>query len=241
MSVQKLYEGCASLRDGANRHSISDNEDIEFCAFLARHARTSCSQIFQDLWVLYELGLKREGFFVEFGACDGVNFSNSLLLEKEYGWRGILAEPDRRWHESISKNRSCLVSHKAVSAKGGLSVEFIEGSDAMYSTIKEFAERDYHAGMRKDGKVYEVETISLDELLAIGRAPGDIDFMSLDTEGGELETLKSMNFEKYNIKCISIEHNHTSERGKIYDFLTGQGYQRKFSKFSQFDDWYTKI
>ena len=51
------------------------------------------SQINQDIFVLYTLNWKRNGFFVEFGATDGMDLSNTYLLEKDFGWRGILSEP----------------------------------------------------------------------------------------------------------------------------------------------------
>ena len=51
------------------------------------------SQIYQDIFVLYTLNWKRNGFFVEFGATNGFDLSNSYLLEKDFGWKGILCEP----------------------------------------------------------------------------------------------------------------------------------------------------
>src|ERR1017187_1984592 len=58
---------------------------------LLKALRISKSQLRQDLMVLSELDFKRGGYFVEFGATNGVTLSNTYLLEKEYGWTGILA------------------------------------------------------------------------------------------------------------------------------------------------------
>ena len=52
------------------------------------------SQINQDIFVLYTLDWKREGYFVEFGATNGIDLSNTYLLEKNFGWKGILSEPN---------------------------------------------------------------------------------------------------------------------------------------------------
>lgn len=53
---------------------------------LLQYLGKSKSQIRQDLFVLSHLGFKKNGFFVEFGATDGLRFSNSHLMEKEFGW-----------------------------------------------------------------------------------------------------------------------------------------------------------
>ena len=73
----------------------------------------SNAQLLQDLWVLYELKEKRNGYFVEFGACDGMSLSNTLLLEKTFGWQGALAEPARAWHAALYANRE-LLHHRQV-------------------------------------------------------------------------------------------------------------------------------
>ena len=68
-------------------------EAVDVVKYLWEHLELTNSQCFQDLWVLYETKTKKNGFYVEFGATNGLTISNSLLLEKNFGWTGILAEP----------------------------------------------------------------------------------------------------------------------------------------------------
>jgi hypothetical protein len=51
----------------------------------------------QEWFVLTQLNFKPDGFFVDVGANDGVHHSNTFLLEKEYNWKGILADPAKIW------------------------------------------------------------------------------------------------------------------------------------------------
>lgn len=55
--------------------------------------KKSYSQIGQDLFVLNHYNNKRNGYYVDIGSYDGVNFSNTYLLEKDYDWIGICIEP----------------------------------------------------------------------------------------------------------------------------------------------------
>ena len=56
----------------------------------------SQSQLGQGLLVLSQLDFKKNGYFVEFGTTDGITLSNSYLLEKKFGWKGILSEPAKK-------------------------------------------------------------------------------------------------------------------------------------------------
>ena len=56
----------------------------DFLRYAVMRAEQSRSQLFQDLFVLNTLDEKRNGYFVEFGAADGVYLSNSFLLEHDY-------------------------------------------------------------------------------------------------------------------------------------------------------------
>ena len=95
-----------------------------------------------------------------------------------------------------------------------------------------------HETARQDRNIYEVETVSLNDLLSTHDAPKNIDYLSIDTEGSELSILTRFDFTSYRIGIITVEHNYTSDRGKIFDLLTQNGYVRKFTQFSKWDDWY---
>jgi len=72
------------------------------------------------------------------------------------------------------------------------------------------------------------------------KAPGTIDFLSIDTEGSEYEILRNFEFNKYQFRVITCEHNYGPGREEIFALLTGHGYVRKFEELSTFDDWYVK-
>ena len=199
----------------------------------------SPAQLRQDLFVLSELDFKRGGFFVEFGAADGFNLSNSWLLENRFGWRGVLSEPARCWHERLAKNRRCHVDTRCVWSRTGDTLEFSEVAEI--STITGFGQDDAHHQARQKAKKYAVPTISLMDLMAECNAPSDPDYLSIDTEGSEFEILRDFDFKKYPFKVITCEHNFTPMRQKLHDLLTAAGYVRKCEEVSQFDDWYVRI
>ena len=200
----------------------------------------SKSQIFQDLFVLYCLKRKMNGFFVEFGATNGISLSNTFLLEKQYHWNGILAEPAIIWKDKLLKNRNCKIETNCVWAESDKILTFYETEVAELSTIGLFADVDTHSENRRDNKSYNVNTISLIDLLKKYDAPVDIDYLSIDTEGSEFDILNSFDFSKYNITIITVEHNYTSKREEIFSLLISKGYKRVFEAISLFDDWYVK-
>ena len=225
---------------------MKDNEDIRFLGECLSKVDQTRSQNFQDVWALYESGYKQNGFFVEFGATNGVDGSNSYMAHKNYGWYGIVAEPNPAWHTELKTNREdhrCRVVTDCVYTKSDETLEFLVTDEPDLSTIKGFGTDDEHSDKRTNAKSIKVNTISLHDLLYTNDAPVDVDYLSIDTEGSEYDILKSF-FEEnttYTIKCITIEHNYNQQnRENIYNLLTSNGYKRKFEGFSRWDDFYIK-
>jgi len=224
-----------------SRHKQLATNDISFLVGInSPILKKSKAQLRQDLFVLSQLEYKRGGFFVEFGATDGVYLSNSHLLEKEFGWKGILAEPAKCWHKALRENRQCPIETDCVWTTTGAELTFNEVDDAKLSTINEFSSVDGHTHARETGKTYSVKTISLNDLLAKYKAPRRMDYLSIDTEGSEYEILSHLDFQKYSFEVITCEHNHTPMREKLFELLSSKGYTRVHTELSQFDDWYVK-
>jgi FkbM family methyltransferase len=200
----------------------------------------SPAQLRQDIFVLSELNFKKNGFFVEFGATNGISLSNTYLMESKFGWNGILAEPAKCWHRDLENNRKCHIERKCVWIDSSSSLNFNEVSSPELSTINLFNDNDHHSKSRKIGKYYLVNTISLNDLLQKYSAPSVIDYLSIDTEGSEFEILEKLDFEKYSFNVITCEHNFTPMRENIFNLLTKNGYVRKYEEISKWDDWYVK-
>lgn len=211
-----------------------------FLAFCREHLAESSSQWLQDLFVRFVLEDKREGFFVEFGATDGVSLSNTLSLEQRLGWRGILAEPGRCWREALRRNRRATLDERCVWGETGSRVLFNETPEGEFSTVDSYSSHDSHAERRRGGSRYEVETVSLNDMLSCHHAPNEVDYLSVDTEGSELRILQALDFERYRVDVLTIEHNYSPERGALESFIEDKGFVLVFRSLSLQDSWFVR-
>jgi FkbM family methyltransferase len=199
----------------------------------------SSSQLGQDLWVLERTGYKRGGYFVEFGATDGVRLSNTYLLETAFGWQGICAEPNPGMFDKLRSNRRCHVTQACIGAMTGETVDFVFADE--YGGLVRDMGADMHAEKRSAFAAMpefraELETVSLHDLLVELKAPRDIDYISIDTEGSELSILQAFPFDAWTVRCWTVEHNHVkASREAIHALLSTHGYERVEANF---DDWY---
>jgi Methyltransferase FkbM domain len=217
---------------------IANRPDLEdLTAFLSKHLRMSQSQILQDLLVAY-LFRGKQGFFCEFGACDGKTMSNTYFLEKELGWSGIVCEPSGKWHEALFAFRDCSIDTKCVYEFSDQDVLFNETPDGLLSTISTYSNLDILAEARINGEEYAVGTITLEDLLRKHNAPNYIDFLSVDTEGSEWDILEVFDFGSFQFGAIFVEHNFGINRKKVSDLLIQAGYRQILLNHSRWDDWF---
>ena len=199
------------------------------------------SQLGQELFVLSILNFKRNGVFIEFGAADGHLLSNTFILEKNYQWSGVLVEPAKIYHERLKINRACSIDKRAVFSHSGESLFFNETNFPELSTIRSYGSEDEHKLKRKKHRVYTVESISLNDLINHHDLKVGIDYISIDTEGSELDILKSFDFLKYKVKVFTIEHNFTKNKKDISDLMISNGYIQLYENLSKWDSWFVNF
>ena len=199
----------------------------------------SNSQLFQDIFVINELNYMRNGFYVEFGAMNGISGSNTYILEKKFNWTGILCEPSVKYKNSLIENRpDNFIETSCIYSESDTKLLFNDTKADGLSTLDLFSTSDNWD--RTIGEKYYVNSISLNDLLEKYNAPSKINYMSIDTEGSEYEILRKLNFDKYTFDVITVEHNFTPARKKIHDLLVSNGYKSKYTSVSSYDDWYVK-
>ena len=157
---------------------------------------------------------KRNGFFIEIGAYDGIMGSNCYHFERFLNWNGIAIEASNIQFEKLKKNRKCKLLNDAISeeVKEVQFMEVIEGLTQMSGINNNFFERNLNIISNNQAskiKSFNIKTITFDQVVSKNF---DIDYLSIDIEGGEMALLKSINFNDYEIKVISVENNVPEEQ-----------------------------
>ena len=147
------------------------------------------------------------------------------MLETKFSWSGIICEPDTNLNENIKKIRKAIIIKNPI--------------DQKCQDIIFFQSNPYNSSIKSipNAKKIKLKSYCLNHLLDKFKIK-KIDYLSLDTEGNEYDILKKFNFNKYQVKIITVEHNFTKNRNKIKKIMLKNNYVRKFKYLSYMDDWY---
>ncbi len=236
------------LEQAYDQGAITDKNNellLKFINFLKRYNNQTNAQLLQDLFASFVVQNNFDNTFLEFGATDGKSLSNTYTLENELSWTGALAEPDAQWINSLKNNRpKANIITKCIWKKSGEKLNFFSSEQGVYSTLESFrySDKDTLPGntreRNKNGKNFEVETISLNKVIEEEFNDISPSYISVDTEGSEFEILNAFNFSKYHPAVFTIEHNYTETQKKIDELMTKNDYLRVFRYLTVFDAWY---
>ena len=200
--------------------------------FKTSHKTQYYSQCKQDRWINKKI-FKNQSHevFVDIGAHDGKTINNTYFFEKELHWTGVCVEPLPEVFQKLQLNRNCLCIRGGIAAKDGWE-DFmqIHGPLEMFSGLvnnysPQHIELIQKMMLELGGycETIKIHTFNINDLLEQNRLFA-IDLLSLDTEGGELEILKSIDFNRFQIRVITVENNYHDEN--FQKFMLSQGYKR---------------
>jgi len=195
--------------------------------FLYRKYSCSFSQGGEDV-MLAGLFSKSKGFFVDIGAFHPVKFSNTFLLYRK-GWNGINIDAAPGSMDEFKKLRPRDINiESAISDKDEeLTYYYLGKGNSMNTFSKDFIDEHNFAG--KVQKTINIKTQRLENILDKLAPATDIDFMSIDVEGLEINVLNSNNWDKYRPKAILLESFELMNDQNDYDLdLKGFLYKKDY-------------
>ena len=202
------------------------------------------------LWQVFRR--RRQGYFIEVGAYDGVTLSNTYFLE-QMGWHGLIVEPILPLCQKAAAARPrSRVIHGACSQRGaGKTAKFTVAQNVPVLSFLH-ADQDHMDRCRREGaELIEIDVplLTLDDILLYERQvarPGgpwiphvgwQIDLVSIDTEGSELDVLDGFDLDRFKPRVLIIENDRPAGAA-IEPHLTNRGY-RKFHR-QKINDFYVR-
>ena len=200
------------------------------------------SQMDQDI-ILDEhfFKYKRDGVFIEIGALDGISGSNTYFFEKERNWSGLLIEPNPiEFNKLLTLDRELSIKENCAISSIEQDVNFLSigGPCNVLSGILEFYNPTHlqridrelaHYSQFSEGHEYystrevvRIPALKLQTLIDKYNLY-NIDLLSIDVEGAEMQVLESIDFNKSSIECILLENNYGIDNE--LKFLEEKGYK----------------
>ena len=184
------------------------------------------SQNGEDRWLDAHFSGKREGFFVEVGAYDGVNLSNTYHFEQS-GWTGILVEPDPEMAERCRRERPRSRTFECAAggpgSNGEISFFRVAGGEAYSTTSLTPAHRERLDRLGLRWHEVRVAVRTLDSILEEA-SPARVDFVSIDVEGGEMAVLSGFDIRRWKPAVVIVETNTPRRDPAVRNYFVASGY-----------------
>lgn len=180
-------------------------------------------------------GHRSHGTCVEVGANDGITHSMTYLFER-MGWTCLLVEPVPELFRKISENRTCIATNCAASSSEGEVTMSLAHEVPSMSTLELTKERRVsilHSGGTPEE--IKVRKRTLDSILEESGI-SEIDFISIDVEGHEMEVLKGFSIDRYRPRIVLIEDNSHATNPSVSEFMRSKTYA--IFKRTGVNDWY---
>lgn len=179
------------------------------------------TQLNQDIFALQANRFKA-GFFVEIGANDGFTLSNTVYLEEQFGWNGLLVEANPQYLDSLKNRKAKSVIAAVVEREG-----FYEFCNAgLYGGVVNLLDKTYEKKTQNASHITVLGT-TLAQILEENSVPQNINFISIDVEGAEVQIVEQMcRLKNFRFMSGCIEYNaRQADYLKIATLLNESGYR----------------
>ncbi|MBL9188269.1 MAG: FkbM family methyltransferase [Opitutaceae bacterium] len=167
------------------------------------------------------------GVFIEAGANDGVNQSNTYYFERMCGWKGLLVEPVPALAAACRKNRRATVVEAALVANDipGATVELhvaglmstVTGALGDEAATLRHVETGLAVQHLARSAPLRVPARTLSAVIDEARLAQPIDLLSLDIEGGEAAALRGLDFDRHAPRHICVEARDEAAIGAVLE------------------------
>jgi FkbM family methyltransferase len=184
------------------------------------------------LWEFFDY--KKTGFFIDVGAFDGIHLSNTYSFELK-GWEGICVEPQPSFFDLCKVNRlgSLCINAACTGREDIPDINFEADTLGLFSSIK----LDKNApnivghygllGLKEiEHNNITVKALTLNSILLENLKNNlEIDFVSIDVEGFEIDVLRGFDLIIYRPRILLIETNTENVKKEINSYLDEFGYR----------------
>jgi len=213
-------------------HARKKRSEFELDPTLQYYSSTETGQ---DKWVIQMLKGQRNGFFIDIGASDGKASNNTLTLEKFFDWKGICVEGNKKSFEKLKAMRNKAICLNSIVSDEAKEVQWRKNVTASErSGINATLPEDNENKSWREGDLIKRTSETLGSILDTHNAPGIIDYLSIDIEGGEVNALKTFPFDKYMVKLISAEVSYNN-RGAFRELMRKNGFKEVNNPFNSAD------
>ena len=162
------------------------------------------SQGGEDLIIEHFLPTKKDGFYVDIGANDPVRLNNTLLFHNKR-WTGINIEPNpkKKWLFNLMRMRDINLNIGIGPKRSEM--EFYVFDQSILSTFNKNSADEYRKMGHIITNIVKVPVVPLKEVLGKYAKGKEIDIMSVDTEGYDMEVLESNDWKKFRPRFIILE------------------------------------
>lgn len=212
------------------KHLHITEQQLECCASEVQ------SQDLEDLHILEILLLaaKHEGqkTFVELGALDGKTFSNTYMLERCFGWHGLLIEGSPQNFEKLKRNRPSptnVLKNLAICPPGGPGyVNFSSIGSAVSGDASAMSDSFREKWKTHQGSQFvRVPCQPLEQVMREAGMPS-VAFISLDVEGAEHKVISSVNPAAFQVIIVELDGHDMKKDYEVHKVISHAGLVQPF-------------